>query len=231
MPTVLITGANRGLGLEFASQYAAGGWRVIAGCRQPKTARDLAKLAAKSDGRISVHALDVTDRKAIDKLAKQLARAPIDLLINNAGVYGPAAQSFARMDYAGWTATMAVNVMAPLKMAQAFLNHLAAGEQKKIVAMSSIMGSIRDSPPVGNFAYRTSKAALNMLVRSTAIDLRPKGMIAVAMHPGWVRTRMGGRNAPLSPAESVSAMRRTIAGLTLADSGKFLDNAGRPLPW
>jgi NAD(P)-dependent dehydrogenase (short-subunit alcohol dehydrogenase family) len=231
MPTVLITGANRGLGLEFSRQYAADGWWVIAGCRAPKSARDLAKLAAKSDGRISVHALDVTNHKAIDKLAKQLARTPIDVLINNAGVYGPAAQSFAKMDYKGWADTLKVNVMAPLRMAQAFFKHVAAGDQKKIVAISSIMGSIRDSPPVGNIAYRSSKAALNMTVRSIAIDLRTKGMVAVALHPGWVRTRMGGRNAPLGPAESIKAMRRTIAALTPADNGMFLDNQGRKLPW
>ncbi len=231
MPTVLITGTNRGIGLEFARQYAAEGWRVHACCRHPAKAADLKRLAGGADGRVCVHALDVTDHGAIDALARALKKESLDLLINNAGTYGPSAQSIARMNYAGWAETLAVNVMAPMRMAQAFLNRLAAGEQKKIVAMSSIMGSLRDSPPVGNYAYRSSKAALNMTVRSTAIDLRAKGMIVVAMHPGWVRTRMGGESAPLTPEQSVTAMRRTIAGLTPADNGKFLDNQGRPLPW
>ena len=227
MSTVLVTGANRGIGLEFARQYAAGGWRVIACCRHQAKAADLKLLADGSDGRVSVHALDVTDHKAVDALARELKKESLDLLINNAGTYGPDDQSIGKMDYAGWAETMAVNVMAPLKMTQAFLGQLEKGQQKKIVAMSSIMGSIRDSPPVGNYVYRSSKAALNMTVRSLSIDLRARNLITLAMHPGWVRTRMGGEGAPLAPEQSVTSMRRVIAGLTMADSGA-ITRAG---PW
>jgi NAD(P)-dependent dehydrogenase (short-subunit alcohol dehydrogenase family) len=231
MPTVLITGANRGIGLEFARQYAANGWRVHACCRHPAKAAELKRLADASDGRLGIHALEVTDHGAIDALARALKKESLDLLINNAGTYGPNAQSIAKMDYAGWAETMAVNVMAPMRMAQAFLPHLAKGERPRVVVVTSTMGSIADNGSGGDYAYRSSKAAVNMVVRSLAVDMRGQGIVAVAVHPGWVRTRMGGPGAPLSPEQSVAAMRRLIDGLTMADSGGFRRYDGGVAPW
>jgi NAD(P)-dependent dehydrogenase (short-subunit alcohol dehydrogenase family) len=231
MPTVLITGANRGLGLEFARQYAAQGWSVIAACRRPKQAKELNALARRAQGRLTIETLDVTDARAVAALARRYARAKIDLLINNAGVYGPKAQSFAKMDYAGWAETFAANTIAPFRIAQALAKPVAASEQKRIVAITSQMGSIADNEIGNYYAYRSSKAALNMVLRSLARDLAGKGVTVIALHPGWVRTRMGGPNAPLSPAESVSAMRKTIEGLKPGDSGRFLAYDGRSVPW
>jgi NAD(P)-dependent dehydrogenase (short-subunit alcohol dehydrogenase family) len=160
-----------------------------------------------------------------------LKKEKLDLLINNAGIYGPDDQSIAKMDYAGWAETMAVNVMAPLKVTQSFLPHLAKGDRPRVIVVSSIMGSIADNSSGGTYAYRSSKAAVNMVVRSLAEDLRAKGMIALAVHPGWVRTRMGGEGAPLSPEQSVAGMRRLIDGLSMADSGGFRRHDGGVAPW
>lgn len=231
MPNVLVTGANRGIGLEFARQYAADGCRVHACCRHPAKAAELKRLAEESGGRVSIHALDVTDRAAIGALARGLKMESLDLLINNAGTYGPDGQSLPKMDYAGWAETFAVNTMAPLKMTQSFLPHLRKGENPRVIVISSIMGSIADNSSGGIYAYRSSKAAVNMVVRSLAEDLRGKGVIVATFHPGWVRTRMGGQGAPLSPERSVAGMRRVIAGLAKTDSGKFLDYQGRSLDW
>jgi NAD(P)-dependent dehydrogenase (short-subunit alcohol dehydrogenase family) len=152
-------------------------------------------------------------------------------LINNAGTYGPDGQSLPKMDYAGWAETFAVNTMAPLKMTQSFLPHLQKGERPRVIVISSIMGSIADNSSGGIYAYRSSKAAVNMVVRSLAEDLRGKGVIVATFHPGWVRTRMGGQGAPLSPEQSVAGMRRVIEGLAKTDSGRFLDYQRRSLDW
>jgi NAD(P)-dependent dehydrogenase (short-subunit alcohol dehydrogenase family) len=227
MSTCLITGASRGLGLEFARQYAAEGWRVLATCRDPNTAGPLAALA----GDVSVHALDVADFAKADQLAKTLKGTSIDVLINNAGIYGQHAAPFDRLDYDTWADVLRINTLAPLKVSAAFVDHVARSEGKRIVTVSSKMGSIDDNTSGGSYAYRSAKAAVNAAMKSLAIDLRPRRIIVAVLNPGWVRTDMGGPNASIGAEESVAGMRRVIDGLSLADTGRFFDFNGASIPW
>jgi NAD(P)-dependent dehydrogenase (short-subunit alcohol dehydrogenase family) len=212
MPTALITGAGRGLGLELARQYAADGWKVIGTERGAK----------------AKHRLDVTDRKQVAALARTLKGEPIDLLFCNAGITGKKGMTPGNFDFESWAEVMRVNVLGAAAVAEAFLDNVAASEGKKIAMMSSRLGSITESSGM-TLPYSTSKAALNMLVKGLAATQRD--IIVVALSPGWVRTDMGGESAPLSPEASVSGMRRVIAGLTIADTGKFLSYEGKPIPW
>jgi len=232
MKTILITGANRGIGLEFCSQYAADGWRVLACSRDPKKSDALNKLAAQYDGLIKIHTLDVADHAQIEHLAQVLANESIDLLINNAGIYPDADnKGFGHTDYAEWMRAFRINTMAPLKMAETFAAQIARSRQKTIVTITSKMGSIADNGGGGSYLYRSSKAAVNMVVKSLAIDLKPVGITAVVFHPGWVKTDMGGPNALISAEQSVSGIRQVIGQLTLADSGKFFGYDGQVIPW
>lgn len=231
METVLITGANRGLGLEFARQYAAAGWRVQATCRDPDAASALQKLA-ESEPRIVIQALDVERRAAIDALAQRLAGEPIDVLINNAGIYGDTAEHrFGNLDYTQWERVFRINTIAPVKLAEAFQPHLRRGRRRLIVAITSLMGSIGDNGSGGSILYRSSKAALNAAMKSLAIDLKPAGIGVLILHPGWVRTDMGGTGAPTLPAESIAGMRRLIDAFEPERSGRFLNFRGEELPW
>jgi NAD(P)-dependent dehydrogenase (short-subunit alcohol dehydrogenase family) len=230
MPTTLITGANRGLGLEFVTQYAKDGWRVLACCRDPGKAKELNALAGKKGSRVTVHALDVSDFGAIDALSRAMPGESIDVLLNNAGVYG-SREGFGKVEYEVWARTLRVNAMAPLKMCEAFVEQVARSEKRLIVNISSLMGSIKDNESGGSYAYRSSKAALNMVTMSLAHDLRPRGISAIVLHPGWVATDMGGPEAPTKTTESVSGMRAVIGGTTPADSGSFHDWEGDVLPW
>jgi NAD(P)-dependent dehydrogenase (short-subunit alcohol dehydrogenase family) len=220
MSTVLITGANRGLGLEFARQYAADGWTVIGTARRADEAGELEALGAE------VEALDAADPASIDALARRLNGRPIDLLIANAGVMGPA-----RMDADGWAATLWTNSIGPTLLATALKANVAAGGERKLVAITSRMGSIGDNNSGGYVAYRSSKAALNAAWRSLSIDWRGDGITLALFHPGWVRTDMGGAGAAIDAATSVTGLRRQIAGLTPARSGVFLSWDGEELPW
>ena len=232
MKTVLITGANRGIGLEFCRQYADDGWRVLACCRYPEKSDALNKLAARNPGLIKVHALDVADHVQIDRLAQMLADVSIDLLINNAGIYPDSDKSgFGHTDYAEWIEAFRINTMAPLKMAETFAAQIARGKQKTIVTITSKMGSITDNNGGGSYLYRSSKAAVNMVVKSLAIDLKPLAINAVVFHPGWVKTDMGGPNAMITAAQSVSGMRQVIGRLAPADSGRFFAYDGQVIPW
>ena len=237
MKTALITGASRGIGLEFCRQYAAEGWRVLACSRHPEKSEALAKLAAQYPELIETHALDVADHAQIEHLAQVLegespAPAYIDLLINNAGICPDSdKRGFGHTDYAEWTRAFRINTMAPLKMAETFATQIARSKQKTIVTITSKMGSISDNSGGGSYLYRSSKAAVNMVVKSLAIDLKPLGITTVVFHPGWVRTDMGGPNAMISPEQSVSGMRHVISGLAPADSGKFFAYDGQPIPW
>lgn len=227
-----MTGANRGIGLEFSRQYAADGWRVLACSRNPEKSEALNNLAAQYPDRIKVHALDVADLAQIDHLAKVLSDESIDLLVNNAGIYPQSDRNgFGHTDYADWMLSFRVNSMAPLKMVEAFISHIARGRQKVIVTITSKMGSIADNRGGGSYLYRSSKVAANMVVRSLAIDLKPMGITAVLFHPGWVKTDMGGQYALLTVEQSVSSIRKTIDRLTPADSGKFFECDGRIIPW
>jgi NAD(P)-dependent dehydrogenase (short-subunit alcohol dehydrogenase family) len=232
MKTTLITGANRGIGLEFVRQYAADGWRVLACSRHPEKSTALNKLAAQSPELIKIHALDVADPAQIDQLGQALATESIDLLLNNAGIYPDSDKNdFGHTDYAEWMQAFRINTMAPLKMAETFAPHIARSKQKTIVTITSKMGSISDNSSGGSYLYRSSKAAVNMVIKSLAIDLKPNGITAVVFHPGWVKTDMGGPSAMISAEKSVSGIRNMIAKLTLADSGKFFAYDGAEIPW
>jgi len=226
MPTVLITGANRGIGLAFARGYASDGWRVHACCRAPERAGDLKEVA----GEIEIHRCDVTDKTQVASLARALRDEPIDLLINNAGVIGDRG-GLGEIDYEEWLEVLKVNTLAPLRVVEQFLPHLEAGAQKKVVAITSRLGSITENTSGGRYLYRTSKAALNMAMKSLAVDVADKGLVVAVMHPGWVRTDMGGPGGEIGPEESASAMRRVIEGLTPDDSGKFYNYDGRRFGW
>jgi NAD(P)-dependent dehydrogenase (short-subunit alcohol dehydrogenase family) len=239
MPTVLITGASRGLGLEFARQYAADGWRVIACARRPAEAAELNELASGSGGRLTVHAVDVGEHAQIEALARELDGTPIDVLINNAGVMGResfaekglATQSFGHSDYEDWERTLRINVLGPMKMAEALVDNVAASAQRKIVTLTSIVGSMGQSRFGGLYAYRSSKSAANSVMKAMSVDLKPRGIIAAPLHPGWVRTEIGGPRGELDVATSVAGLRKVIAALTPADAGRFLQWDGRELPW
>lgn len=231
MPTVLITGANRGLGLEFCRQYAAAGWKVLACCRDPDRAEALNALAVRHPA-LSVHRLDLARFDTVDALSAALAAEPIDVLLNNAGVYGDSGNNgFGALDYELWSQVFKINAEAPVKIAEAFLPQLRKGSRKLIVAVTSLMGSIADNASGGSMLYRSSKAALNQAMKSLAIDLRASGIGVLLLHPGWVRTDMGGANAPTSPEESVTGLRRVIENYTPGDSGRFLNFRGQELPW
>ena len=231
MATVLVTGANRGLGLEFCKQYATEGWRVLACCRMPHAATELADLAGRYP-HVSVFALDVADFQQIEQLASQLHDTSIDVLINNAGVYGDSQeQGFGQLDYQAWTKTMAVNVQAPVKMAETFLPHLMRGDKKLLVAISSLMGSIADNSSGGSILYRSSKAALNAALKSVAIDLKEQAIGVLIFHPGWVKTAMGGADAPLEATQSVAGMRQVISAFSLEQTGSFVKYDGTSMPW
>jgi len=227
MPSVLITGANRGLGLEFTRQYAADGWRVFAACRDPAGARDLAAV----EGDVSAETLDVDDGPQVAALANKLSGQPIDVLINNAGIYGPKDVTRDTVDYDAWGQVFRTNTMSPLAVSAAFAANVAQGGQKKIITLSSIMGSIAENDSSGDFIYRSSKAAVNAVMKSLAGDLKSEGITVAVLHPGWVRTDMGGPDAGIEAPESVTGMRAVIAGLKESDSGRFLNYDGTEIPW
>jgi NAD(P)-dependent dehydrogenase (short-subunit alcohol dehydrogenase family) len=224
---VLITGAGRGIGLEFARQYAEMGWRVHATCREPKIASELLTLP----GEVTVHKLDVTHPKQLGHLVRELEGVPIDLLINNAGVIGSRERGFGDLDYEVWEQVLRVNTLAPIRIAEAFLDNILASERKLIVSLSSVYASIGSNNSGGSYLYRSSKAALNAAMRSLAIDLRDQEVTVVVMHPGWVRTDMGGPNATLTPEDSVAGMRALIDLLKPSQSGRFYGYDGAEIPW
>ena len=229
--TVFVTGANRGLGLEFARQYARDGWKTIAACRAPKSARELKALQSQHPDRITILALDVIDAGSVRAAAAQLRGEPIDLLINNAGVGGVPAQKIGSLDYAAWARVIDTNVLGPARVTEALLDNVASGGDKRIVTLTSRMGSIADNSSGGSYAYRSSKAGVNAVMKSFSIDLAPRGITCVVVHPGWVRTDMGGAGGKLAPAESVKALRALIDSLKPGDAGKFFNYDGSELPW
>jgi len=224
--TILITGANRGIGLELARQYAAEKWSVIATCRDPKAANELRALK----GDIRIEALEVTDEKRLRAVAKALAGTPIDVLLNNAGML-TGYEGLGQTDTKSWLQTLHVNTIAPLHMVEAFIDHVAASQQKKIASITSGMGSIGGNSGGGAYAYRTSKAALNMAMATAANELRARGVIVAVISPGWVKTDMGGAGATLTPEESADGIRKVIAGLRPQASGRFFNYSGEEIPW
>lgn len=226
MPTLLITGANRGIGLELTKRYAADGWTVIAACREPQSATDLKAIRG-----ISVEALDVTDYAAVDKLAQTYDGTAIDLLLNNAGIYGNRDGALKVSDFDTYLQVLHVNSVAPMKLALAFLPHLKATKGgAKIATISSRMGSISLGGG-GSYAYRASKAAINAGMHNLALDLKSSGISCITLHPGWVKTDMGGASADIDVATSAAGLKTVIDGLTLRDTGKFYNYDGGEIPW
>lgn len=220
----LVTGANRGIGLELATQLKAAGYDVIGTARKPAEATELKALGAR------VEQLDVTDADSVAALAQRLDGVAIDLLINNAGVGSQQGDTLAEQDFERMAFIFAVNSIGPMRVTQALMPNLATGEGKTIVHISSVMGSIANNWG-GAYGYRASKTALNQLNKSLSIELKDKGYTAVVLHPGWVRTRMGGETAPVQPSDSVAGMIAVIGELQPADTGRFLDYQGKEIPW
>ncbi len=228
MPSVLITGSNRGLGLEWARQYAAEGWRVYATCRHPAEADDLQKLAKKHSN-MSVHRLDVTLTQDVRALIYDVGGQPIDVLLSNAGVYLEKGRpEFGCFRYTEWAQTIDVNVFGGMRVAEAFVDNVAASEKRLIVAISSHMGSISDIQSGGSYYYRSSKAALNASMQGLAHQLQPIGVGVLILHPGGVNTRMG---PGIAPETSVRGMRKLVEQFTMADTGRFLRWDGVDMPW
>ena len=225
---VLITGANRGLGLEFAKQYATDGWGVLACCRDPQTASALQALA-NAHTNVQILALDVGNFNQIDTLALQLKNQAIDVLINNAGVYPHS--TFGDTNYDDWAEAFKINAMALLKMAEAFVQHVSKSQLKKIAVLTSKMGSIDDNTSGESYSYRSSKTAVNMVMKSLSIDLKPYGISVVTLHPGWVQTDMGGPNGLISAQTSVTGLRNVIDGLSLQTTGRFIAYDGKAIGW
>lgn len=222
MPTILVTGANRGLGLEFARQYAAAGWRVLATVRDPLSGR------AVSDAGAEVYVADVADIASLRRLRAGLAGIDLDIVLNNAGIYGQN-QDFGAVDAAAFQRTMQVNALAPLQVAELFADQVVKGGI--IAAVSSKMGSVAENTSGGFYAYRASKAALNMVIKSLSLDLAGRGICVLALSPGWVRTDMGGANAPLDPPQAVAGMKAVLDKANLNDSGKFFHFDGSEVAW
>jgi NAD(P)-dependent dehydrogenase (short-subunit alcohol dehydrogenase family) len=231
MSTVLITGANRGLGLEFCRQYSDKGWNVFACCRNPAKATELIELSQRT-ANIQIETLDVAHFGQISALSKKLSDLSIDVLINNAGVYEDNRNNgFGQLDYQAWSNSLLINTQAPVKMAEAFLPQIKRGSKKLIVNISSLMGSLADNTSGGSILYRSSKAALNAAMKSLSIDTRELGIGVLILHPGWVQTDMGGANALIDSKTSVSGMCAVIDGFTLGQSGTFIKYDGSPMPW
>ena len=222
--TVLITGANRGIGLEYARQFAAKGYKVIGTARNPSKAKDL-----KSSG-AEVFQLDVTDANSVANLKASLKDRSIDILINNAGYFERSDVSLDKVNFETFERTLSINTIGPLRITQALIGNLEKGQRKTVISMSSGLGSIERS--TGRwYAYRTSKTGLNQINKILSTEYKDKGFIFTVVHPGWVRTDMGGPNATFTPEQSVAGLIKVIEGLSAKDNGKFYDLKGNPVPW
>jgi len=226
VPTLLITGANRGIGLELTRLYAADGWTIHACCRYPDKAAALKAL----DGEILLHRLDVTDGLRVASFARELSGERIDLLINNAGIYGPRT-GFGETDYDEWLSVLKTNTLAPLRMAERFADHVVRSDRKCIAMISSIMGSVGSNSSGGAYIYRSSKAALNAVSKSLSVDLAERGITVVMFHPGWVQTDMGGSGADIDAETSAAGIHGVLGRVTTQDNGHFFNYDGTKLPW
>ncbi|QFT55738.1 SDR family oxidoreductase [Microbulbifer sp. THAF38] len=228
--TIMITGCNRGIGLELTTQFARDGWNVLACCRNLEKATELKSLQAKYP-QIQPIELDVTDYEQMISLGKALEGEPIDILFNNAGYYGPKGMAFGKVDRNEWRRVLESNTIAPYMMAETFCDNVAASDHKLIVMMSSKVGSIADNRSGGGYVYRSSKTALNQVVKSLSIDLQDRGITVIALHPGWVKTAMGGPGALISAEQSVTALREILLHAGQDKSGRFYNYDGSEIPW
>ncbi len=236
MPTVLITGANRGLGLEFVRQYAADGWKVLAASRSGSA--ELNALATEN-ALVETFAVDVSDAGSVEALSAAVGEQSIDVLLNNAGFYGRVPfpeggvehQAFGDTDFENWAAVMAVNLFGPMRMTEAFVDRVAASTQKKVITLSSMLGSMELNTIGGLYAYRSSKAAVNQMMKSMSIDLAKRGILATAMHPGWAKTAMGGPSAEIDAETGVTGVRKQIAELDESRLGKLIGYDSSILPY
>jgi NAD(P)-dependent dehydrogenase (short-subunit alcohol dehydrogenase family) len=223
MPLALITGANRGLGLEFARQYGRDGWRVLGCCRDPDAARELADAGAE------VVKMDVTQVADVTAASKRLAGTSIDVLVCNAGVSGARASVLNAVTQSDFDQVMRTNVLGPMWISSSFAECMLPGG--KIAYVSSRMGSIGAMGNAGSALYRASKAALNAVVKAVSLELASRGVTAIALHPGWVRTDIGGAGADIDAGTSVTGMRAVIKNAGPSLSGHFLDYTGKEIPW
>lgn len=227
---VLITGTNRGIGLGLVKAYLNDGWKVSACCRSPEDAIELTSLC-EIEPDLKVYGLDVTNQQEITALANSLKGQVIDLLINNAGYYGPKGVSFGNTNIAEWEKVMAVNCFAPQKIAEAFHANLCLADSACIANMTSKVGSMADNHSGGGYLYRSSKAALNSVTKSQSLDLAEDDIVVVALHPGWVLTDMGGPNALIDIEASVGGIKRILDNISPLNTGSFMDFSGQVIPW
>ncbi len=226
MPNLVITGANRGVGLALVRRYAEAGWTVHAAVRNPEQAEALGQLSG-----VTVYRLDVSSQASIDDLAWSLRDLPIDHLINNAGVMGPRDITFGQTKLEDWISVLAVNTAAPWLVTERLAANLEAGKGKRVAIVSSQLGSIQNAslgwPPI----YAVSKAGVNMVKRQLSLILAEKGIVTLSLHPGWVRTDMGGPDADISAEESADGIFTLVSGSTPEMNGGFFNYDGRPMPW
>jgi NAD(P)-dependent dehydrogenase (short-subunit alcohol dehydrogenase family) len=231
MSSIFITGTNRGIGLALTRQYLTEGWRVYATARQPELSKALQQLADQYPKQLSLYALDVANATQRQKIADKLKGIPLDILINNAGIYGQNDAYFGNTDEEKWLDALRINTIAPMKIMELLAENMALGEKKIIASISSKMGSMDDNGSGGSYVYRSTKAALNAVMVSAARDLKEVGISVVILHPGWVRTDMGGTNGEIKPQQSAQHLYAILEVVTLENSSDFYDIDGSIIPW
>ena len=236
MPTVMVTGANRGIGYEHVAQYAQKKWKVIACARQPEKAIDLLQLQDKYGANFIIEELEVTNHNQVDDLSQKYSNTAIDIFINNAGTGGPEGmpgamdyQKIDNMNYQIWRDILEVNLLAPFKVATSFHKQISISDKKTLIMMSSDLGSVSQNTFGGLYSYRASKSGLNIVAKGMSNEW--KDIIVVALAPGWCRTYLGGAEAEIDPMDSVEDQQKMFESLTESDSGKFLDRFGNEVPW
>ena len=230
MINVLITGANRGLGLGFVKKYLEKNANVLCTTRDISGSKELLECKERYPNNIEIFELDLLKENGAETLANQLNGMPIDILINNAGV-GSSNQHFEAVSSKPWLEVLKVNLIAPLIITQSLFENVKKSSARKIYFLSSQLGSIGDNTSGGMYVYRSSKTGLNQVVKSLSVDLKPKGITVVSLHPGWVKTDMGGPNAPVSIDKSIEGMIKVIERTDINDTGRFLNYDGTELPW
>ena len=230
MINVLVTGANRGLGLGFVTNYLEKNVNVVSTTRDLKSSKELLALKERFPDNLEIFELDLLIESAGDSLANFLGERPIDILINNAGI-GSTNQHFQAVSSKPWLEVLKVNLIAPLMVTQSIIDNVKKGVDKKIYFLSSQLGSIGDNTSGGMYIYRSSKTGLNQVAKSLSVDLKPLGITVISLHPGWVKTDMGGPNAPVSIDESIEGMTQVIHTTDIRDTGRFLKYDGKELPW